>query len=116
MKNGELIKVFNGLMKVESTSDAFPVSIGFKVVQNRIAIENAITPYDEMKRRIVQKYADGKDVIKSGDPHFAECYKAITELDSQDADVTLKKVKLEDIAGLSLPMETISALSCMIEE
>lgn len=117
MKNYELVSILQGLGRVTELKAELPVSIGYKIVQNKKIIEKLLEPYEEMKDSIIKKYADKDNEVKYDNPHYKDCVFELNELSNQDVEeFEAKKVSLSSIEKYDLPISAIEAISFMIEE
>lgn len=115
MKNIEAFKAFEGLCRLSQSDVSFPAFIGYKIIQNRIAIANAVKPYVEIRNEMIKKHSGGKNEIDRNSPEYTAFENDMKPIDSEDIDVEIKKIKLDDIAKISLSMAEIDALAFMIE-
>lgn len=117
MKNYELVSILRGLEKVTNLETELPVSIGYKIVQNKKTIEKLLEPFEEMKENIIKKYADKDNEVKHDNPHYKDCVIELNELSNQEVeDFEVKKVSLSSIENYDLPISAIKAIGFMIEE
>ena len=54
MKNYELVKLLEGLEKVEDLETSIPVKEGYKVVCNKKIIKDHLEAFEEMKNSIIK--------------------------------------------------------------
>ena len=117
MKNYALLKLLQGLEKVEDLETSIPVKEGYKVVCNKKIIKDHLEVFEEMKNSIIKKYADKDSEVKFDNPNRGKCVSELNELANQEVEpIEFKKIKLSAIDSLELPMKAISAMAFMIEE
>lgn len=116
MNYTQAFNLLTQLQEVQGTDSTFPVNVGFKIIQNRNTLQDALKSFDEMRNGIIKKYADKDGNVSSSNEHYNDCVKEINEIGIQECDVEFKKFKLSDLGDISLPMKTLSALTPMIEE
>lgn len=118
MKYYELTAMREVLKKLDVTKD-LPVKVGFAIVKNERLIADHLKAYDEMRNKIISKYADDTGSVSADkDPDkFKACMHDIGELDSQETDpINFTTIKLADIEDLSMNLNELNALYFMIEE
>lgn len=117
MKNYELLEIMQGLDKATSLETSVPVAEGFKIIQNKKAIKDALIAFEEMRNAIIKKYADESGEVKEDNPNYAQCLKEVNELAIQECDeLTFKKIKLATIEKLELPLNAIQSIFFMIDD
>lgn len=117
MKNYELLEIMQGLDKATSLETSVPVAEGFKIVQNKKLVKDALVAFEEMRNAIVKKYADENGEVKEDNPNYAKCFEEVNTLATQECDeINFKKIKLETIEKLELPLNAIQSIYFMIEE
>lgn len=117
MKNYELLEIMQGLDKATELTTSVPVSEGFKIVQNKKKVKDALSAFEELRNAIIAKYSDENGEVKEDNPNYTQCLKEVNELASQEVEeVSFKKIKLETIEKLELPLNAIQAIYFMIED
>lgn len=116
MNYTQAFNLLTQLQEVQGTDSTFPVNVGFKIIQNRNTLQDALKSFDEMRNGIIKKYADKYGNVSPSNEHYNDCVKELNEIGIQECEVELKKFKLSDLGDISLPMKTLSALTPMIEE
>ena len=117
MKYYELTAMREVLKKLDVTKD-LPVKVGFTIVKNERLIADHLKAYDEMRNKIISKYADDTGSVSADkDPaKFKACMHDIGELDQQETDpIKFTAIKLADIENLSMNLNELNALYFMIE-
>jgi adenine C2-methylase RlmN of 23S rRNA A2503 and tRNA A37 len=116
MKCIEAVNTLNALSKVSEDTTIFPVKVGYLIIKNVNDLKSALNSYADMRNSIVKKYdSNNTGEVKKDDPNYAQCLKDMTELNAQEINITLTKIKLADIEDMKLPMNILNNLSCMIE-
>ena len=125
VKNQELINFANTALGDKH----MPVKISYAIHKNAAAIEPALKAYDEVRKGLINQYAekdgDGKPIVEDGKYTIenAEAFNAdIAELNAEEAEIEIQKVsisefeKLDDPKFDALTVSEMAILNFMIEE
>lgn len=118
MKNAEAVARLNVLRDLEKLNISLPTVVGYRIVQNLRALQDVLVAYNDMRNKIIQKYAkDGKTIRKDEDPAAYEaCEAEIEELNQLDVSVDVQTFPFSSIADKELPLNTMFALEFMIDK
>lgn len=130
MKNAEITAITNIYTARKGKGGdklRLPAAVAWKRRVNMDKLFKARVLIDEAMQEISDKYADdehSKEVTdESGeksrvvrDEYLAEYGKAQMEILSQDTDIDVKKIKIEELGDLILSDEDLDTLAFMIEE
>lgn len=116
-KNEELEAILGKIKSAAEEKVLLPVGVSYKIVKNRIAIENALEAYWTVKDEIIKKYSDGKGyVYKNDDPeNYAKVTSEVIQVAEEYTDVDISEITLEELDGKELPLNVVSALGFMMK-
>lgn len=97
--------------------------IGYIAARNTRVLNDALTEYFQFKNQLIEKYGEadkdekGRDSIsiKFDSPNFEQFNKEFTEFGTIEQDVSIMKLKYEEVIGF-LNGEEILNLSWMLED
>lgn len=125
MKNQDIIN-FAG---VTLGGKHLPVKISYAIHKNAAAIEPALKAYDEVRKSLVEQYAekdeDGKPIIEDGKYTIkdVEAFNAdMTDLLAEETEVAIHTVKIDEFDKLddpkfdALTVSEMAILNFMIKE
>lgn len=124
--NKKLVESINLVRQVAQKQ--LPVKVSYAISRNTDHLESALKPYDKERQKLIEKYAehdengnlairpDGISVKFKDDAAKAAWDKDIEELLGIEADVDIRKFKLDDLGDVSFSAAEISAIEYMIEE
>lgn len=134
MRNDDILFVVNSyyaLKAKEATSVTLPASVAWKRRLNLKELMKASETINEALEEIKQKYADdvhsepktikdanGKDTeTRLVKPEFlTEFIKEQQEVLTQETDVTIRKIKIDELGDLTLSDDMLDTIEFMIEE
>ena len=118
MTNAEAVQRLNVLHDLEKLSNPVPAVVGYRIVQNIHALADALTPYNEIRDKIIKKYAkDGKSISRDSDPEaFTACTIELAEIERLTIDVDVNTFPLSAIAEGKFPLNVFFILDFMIEK
>ncbi len=116
--NGELLRIFGKLESATSKDIVMPPKIAYKIVKNKLAINQALTPFETARDDIIKRESGGKTTIDSTEnPQlFDKVNKAINEIAGESVNIDIVTINLDDIPESGVPISFIAALDFMIEE
>ena len=123
MKNIDIVTIVNAYQK--STGDlALPASIMWKRRLNLVKLSQAKQIIDEALREIDNRYMDDEHSLltEKGDgrmvkpEYLAEFIRAKDEILSQDTDVDVKKILIDDLGNITLTDAQMDTLAFMIDD
>lgn len=116
-RNDELEAIFNQIKSVTAEKVTLPLGVSYKMVKNKIAIEQALQAYWTLKDEIIAKYSGGKVCItKNDDPeNYAKVTAEVVQIAEEYTDVDISEITLEELGEKELPLNVISALGFMMK-
>lgn len=116
VKNGELADYVARLDEVMKDKIPLPVKVSYKIVKNKLAIEDAMKAFRVMHDQIINDHSDGEGKVSKDDPEFDEVVKEIAVINNEETEVTLDGISVSELGRKELPLDLISALGFMLEE
>lgn len=115
--NGELAEIAAKLEAATAKDITMPPKVGYKIIKNKIAIKQALKPFELARNEIIKHKSGGKTSINySDDPRaFEEVAEEINEISRESVTVEISPISLEDIPGVDVPISFIAALDFMID-
>ena len=114
--NKQLSDIRTGLADVSNSKTELSTVVSYRIIKNKLAAENALAAYYEMRDSIIKKYSGGKPVVNYEDN--PDAYNAVlaevSVLDKETVDVDIAKVTLDDLADTMSPY-MMSKLMFMVE-
>lgn len=103
MKNIEMVQTVNGLNDFVEKDHVVPIALSVAISANIKTLRRELEPYNEVRKKIL-----------SDDPKDAEI--KFKELCDIEADVNLRTVNPDMLAGLELSTKDYMSLEFMLEE
>lgn len=116
MKYYELSNNLKNLEEVLNSELKFPVSVSLAMIKNKNTMNAEMESYGEAYNVIVKKYANGNSVIEKTDPNFNKVTEELTELNGQECDINVKKISVQSIENMEIPINMLNKIAFMIEE
>ena len=117
--NSALENMASDLAEISKEKVVFPVGISYRIIKNRLLIEQALSAYRMTKDELVNRYSNGKGHIKeTDDPELFEklCHE-LAELGLESVELDISEIWLDDIEEIkTIPLNVMSAISFMIAE
>ena len=116
-KNDELEMILNQIKSVMSEKIVLPVGVSYKIVKNKIAIEQALQAYWTLKDEIIARYSGGKVYInKNDDPeNYAKVTAEVVQIAEEYTDVDIPEITVDELGEKDLPLNVMSALGFMMK-
>ena len=121
MKNIDIVTIVTAFQKTDGTL-TLPAKVAWTRRVNYKKLMEAKTIIDEAMQEIQRKYADDEHSVVDGEnrkvkPEYLEAFaKEQTEILTQDTDVDIKKVSIEDLGDVTLTDAQMDTIAFMIEE
>lgn len=125
MTNNEVKSIVDAYTKIKEngTDSKIPVRAAWTRRKNLKKIMEAYATYREAFADLQQRYSDDEHSVEhaNGDRQIKMQYmpqyqKEVTELLNLEADVTVEKIKIEDLGNCTLSDTEMDTLAFMIEE
>lgn len=116
IKNGELSKYIARLDEVMKDKIQLPVKVSYRIVKNKLAIEDAMKAFRIMHDQIINDHSNGEGQIDKDDPEFDEVIKEISIISNEEVEVALDGIPISDFGKKEMPLDLISAFGFMLEE
>jgi len=116
MQYWELKRCVNTLEMTTIANMDLPVSVGLTISRNLREMKSALEIYHELCDEYIRKYSNGAASISPGDTGYKECLEKLHEIERTNVNLTLRKIKAEEIENLCLPLGLVMALEPMIKE
>lgn len=121
MLNRELIQIYDNLYKLSERNEVrFPAKVSFCITRNIKMLMPIAEAFELARITILQDYgieAEDKPGFYKIKPDKAEiAMKELQDLENTEVDLTLQKIKLQDIENLDLSIQDMDALYPMLEE
>jgi len=115
--NRELKELVEALKDVTAQSVVMPPKIAYKIVKNKLAIEEALKPFNVSHDEIIKKLSGGKTSVeyKDNPQLFNEIGEAIAAIAAETVTVNISIININDLPDEALPVSVIAALEFMIE-
>lgn len=113
--NAELETILVQIRDAVEEKVLLPVSVSYKIVKNRIAIEQALSAYRIVRDKIINKYSNGTGHIPKTDEKYYIATREILQVAEEYSDVEVSEIKLEELGEKELPLNLVSALGFMIQ-
>lgn len=116
VKNGELENYISKLNEAMKDKILLPVKVSYKIVKNKLAIEDAMRAFRIMHDQIIENHSNGTGQVRPDDPEFEQVVKELTIIKNEDTEIALDGIAISDFGKKELPLDLISALGFMLEE
>lgn len=116
-KNSELETILKKMNTAVEEKINLPVGVSYKIVKNRLAIEQALAAYRMTRDKIVYKYSGDKGYVNSKDEPeiFREVCREIDVIAEEYSEVDISKISVSELGERELPLDLVSALGFMME-
>lgn len=115
VKNGELENYISRLNEVMKDKTLLPVKVSYKIVKNKLAIEDAMRAFRIMHDQIINDHSNGEGKILPDDPEFEQVVNELAVIKNEDTEIVLDDIAVSDFGKKELPLDLISALGFMLE-
>lgn len=121
MKNKEIYSNYIQLLTLkENKKLRFPAKVSFAIIYNIKTFFPIVETYEWTKDEIINQYAV-KDEIHPGYYHIKEgnqnkVQQELTDLDNLETEISIQRIKIQDIENLELSIQDMEALYFMLEE
>lgn len=117
MTNIEVAQRLAAIKEQAGLETALPAVVGYTIVRNVRSLTAALAPYEEMRDKIIRKYAKtGNVVSRDEDPDaYAACCAELEPLDALEVSVDILTFPISLIEKRDLPLKTLFALDFMLE-
>lgn len=116
--NAELEEILAGLDKLSADNIFLPVGVSYRIIKNKLEIQQALLPYRVTKDDIVNKYSNGVGKIsQNDDPElFNKVCCDISKIAGETIEADISTVSVSEISEKELPISVVSSLEFMITE
>lgn len=123
MKLGLLVDSSESLRKL-SEADELDIKTAFKIAENLSKIDEKLKLFEKSRGKLIEKYgqkdSEGHPIMNDGqyfiEPKNVDVFnEEYNKLRDVDADITMSKVKLNDLKDAKLAPKDIMALKFMID-
>lgn len=116
--NKELVVVFEKLETATAKDVVLPSKVSYKIVKNKIAIQQALQPFETTRTEIIRQISGGKEAVTYDESprEYNEIIAAIKDIENECSSVEIATIKFDDIPAEGVPISFIAALEFMIEE
>ena len=116
--NGELVRISAKLEAATSKDIVMPPKVAYKIVKNKLAIKQALSPFETARDEIISRESGGMTTIDSAEnPQlFDKVNKAINEIALERVNIDIVTINLDDIPEEGVPISFIAALDFMVKE
>lgn len=117
MTNAEAARHLASIKAQAGLETVLPAVVGYKIVRNMRSLASALAPYEEMRDKIIRKYAKTGNIIRrEEDPDsYTACCAELEPLDALEVHVDIMKFSFSLIESRDLPLKTLFALEFMLE-
>lgn len=118
VRNGDLEEILLGLKNAMTNKTSLPVKVSYRIVKNRLAIENALIAFRVTRDEIRGSNSNGEGKIsEKDDPEtFDKVRSEISAIAQEKVSVDISKVSISEFGERELPPDLVSNLGFMIEE
>lgn len=115
--NAELEETLERLRSIMDEKVVLPVNVIYKIIKNKLAIEQAFLPFKMTRCKIVDRYSDGKGVIKKEDAEaYEKAFAEIMSVSSETVEVRIIGISLSELKDKEMPFNMLSAIGFMIDD
>ena len=115
-KNAELEEILSKIKSATEEKVLLPVNVSYKIIKNRIDVEQALEAYRLTRDEVINKYSGGQGHIsEKDDPEaFGKVCTEIASISIESVDVEIVTISLSELGERELPLNLVSALGFMI--
>lgn len=115
--NSELEETLEGIKTIMNEKITLPVTVIYKIIKNKLAIENALLAFHMTRDKIVDRYSGGKGIITKDDPDaFDKAFFEIMRISKEQTEIDILGISLSELNEKAMPFNILSAIGFMIEE
>lgn len=103
MKNIEMVQTVNGLNNFVEKDNVVPIALSVAISANIKTLQRELEPYEEVRKKLLKDDS-------------AEAASKFNELCNIEADVNLRTVTTDMLAGLELSTKDYMSLEFMLED
>ena len=113
--NTELEAILGQINSAVEAKVVLPVKVCYKIVKNRLAIEQALVAFREVRNDIIKKYADETGRITEQDKNFDKVTFEVLKVAGEYTDVEICEIDISELGEKELPLNVVSALGFMMK-
>jgi len=118
VKIREVYNLYEGIK--ELIDKELPISTAYKIQKNFTKLEDEVKQAEVIRKKIIDKYKEGKEDENGNVDIKEDCVeyfnKEIEELFTQEVELELKKINVEELEGIKIKPLTLSRLDLIIVE
>lgn len=122
MKIKHLYELHQGLGAIANKE--LPIKTAFSIQQNLTKVEVEVKNAETIRQKIIKKYTDEEATRKLKEPgkvqlkadKLEDCSRELNELMEQEIGIKLKKIKIDDLDGLTVKPITLNQLRHILAE
>lgn len=116
MTNYEADQHLRDLTGLKSLSVSISAVVGYRIMQNIHAIQDALRPYQDAVDDAVRRHSGGQERIdERDDPSaYAQCVEEIAALRQIEVDIPVQTIEIEALGEGNLPLSALFALDFML--
>ena len=117
MSNGELEEIYSGLESITKENIVLPVSVSYRIVRNKIIIQQALSAFRITRDDIIARYSNGNGTIfEKDDPVlFGKATSEIGTISKERNKIDIQTITMSELAEDKLPLNVVSALGFMMK-
>lgn len=101
MKNSQIVASINNLYKIINSEKEYSRKVSYAITRNLFSLQELYKPYDEERKKIVEKYSEKNENEQKGEPVISAENEAAYERELKDlleieVNFTPHKVELEE--------------------
>lgn len=120
MTNSEAYNFYSALQELQKNKNSFPAKIAYAIIRNSHLLEDIVKSMnaarDEMVRTYCEPLPDDSGRYKVKEEYLEKFQKEFNDLYAVENEVSLQKISLSDLDGISLSLDDMNALYPMISE
>lgn len=114
--NAELEETLSKIKSAAEENVQLPVNVSYKIIKNKLVIEQALAAYRIARDEIINNHSDGSGRVseKENPEEFERVCMEIATISKECTDVDIVTISLSELGERELPLNLVSALGFMI--
>ena len=113
--NGEREVMLHQMKSAMEEKIILPVGVSYKIVKNRLAIEQALSAFRALRDEIITRYSNGTGRVMETDENYEKVTVEMVQAAEQYTDVEICEIDISELGEKELPLNVVSALGFMMK-
>lgn len=116
--NQELEEILSKLNKATDDAIVLPIRVIYRIIQNKLAIEQSLRAFRLARDKIIETYSNGTGKIseKESPDQFEKASMELAIISKEETQIEINSIPLSEFGEKEMPFHVVSAIGFMITE